>query len=165
MLDNAGIYGKRVTIHGGDPRKTPYPRHFANLILSSRSLAGKHGDLNKAEIERLQRPYGGVVCLGTYGQLQIQRRGPLKGAGQWTHQNYDAANNLCSPDKIVRGPLEMGWYRDGVIEITDSHAQGPSPLFNRGHLVVEGVDGICAVDAYNGRTLCVRTHRRAMPQN
>ena len=153
ILDNAGIYGKRVTIHVGDPRKTPYPRNFANLILSSRSLAGEYGILDKAEIERLQRPYGGVACLGTPGQLQIRHRGPLKGAGQWTHQNCDAANSLCSPDKFVRGPLEMAWYRDGVLEITDRHAQGPAPLFNRGHLVVEGVNGICAVDAYNGRTL------------
>jgi len=63
MLDDAGIYGSRVTIHLGDPRKTPYPRNVANLILSSQSLAGKNGSLDKAEIERLQRPYGGVVCL------------------------------------------------------------------------------------------------------
>ena len=153
MLDNAGIYGSRVTIHVGDPRKTPYPRNFANLILSSQSLAGEYGVLDKAEIERLQRPYGGVVCLGTPGRLRVRRRGPLEGAGSWTHQNCDPANTICSLDKIVRGPLEMAWYRDGVIEIADRHAQGPAPLFNRGHLVVEGVDGICAVDAYNGCTL------------
>ena len=153
MLDDAGIYGSRVTIHIGDPRKTPYPRNFANLILSSQSLAGKHGSSDKTEIERLQRPYGGIVCLGTPGKLQVRRRGPMKGAGQWTHQNCDAANTICSPDKVARGPLEMAWYRDGVIEIADRHAQAPAPLCNRGYLVVEGVDGICAVDAYNGHTL------------
>ncbi len=153
MLDDAGIYGSRVTIHAGDPRKTPYPRDVANLIISSQNLAGESGVLDKVEIERLQRPYGGIVCLGTPGQLQVRRRGSLKGSGQWTHQNCDAANTLCSPDKIASGPLEMAWYRDGVIEITDRHAQGPAPLSNRGYLVVEGVDGICAVDAYNGHTL------------
>jgi outer membrane protein assembly factor BamB len=116
MLDDAGIYGSRVTIHVGDPRKTPYPRNFANLIVSSRTLFGRGGVLERAEVERLQRPYGGVVCLGTSGQLRVRRRGPMKGAGQWTHQNCDAANTICSPD-------------------------------------VEGVDGICAVDAYNGHTL------------
>ncbi|MBC8470546.1 MAG: PQQ-binding-like beta-propeller repeat protein [Planctomycetes bacterium] len=153
MLDDAGIYGSRVTIHLGDPHKTPYPRNCANLIVSSQSLAGKQESLDKAEIERLQRPYGGVVCLGTPGQLQVRRRGPMKGAGQWTHQNCDAANTLCSPDKLAKGPLEMAWYRDGVIEIADRHAQAPAPLCNSGYLVVEGVDGICAVDAYNGHTL------------
>ncbi|MCP4261639.1 MAG: PQQ-binding-like beta-propeller repeat protein [Planctomycetes bacterium] len=153
MLDNVGIYGKRVTIHVGNPRKTPYPRNVANLIVSSRSLAGEYGILDKVEIERLQRPYGGVACLGKPGQLKIRRRGQMKGAGQWTHQNCDTANSLCSPDKIVRGPLEMAWYRDGEIEIADRHAQGPAPLFSRGHLVVEGVDEICALDAYNGHTV------------
>jgi outer membrane protein assembly factor BamB len=153
MLDNVGIYGSRVTIHLGNPSKNPYPRNVANLIVSSRSLAGQYGIMDKVEINRLQRPYGGVVCLGKPGQLQVRRRGPLKGAGQWTHQNCDTANSLCSPDRIVRGPLEMAWYRDGEIEIADRHAQAPAPLFSHGHLVVEGVDGICALDAYNGRTL------------
>ena len=101
----------------------------------------------------MQRPYGGVVCSGKPGQLRVRRRGPLAGAGQWTHQNADAANTLCSADGVARGPLEIAWYRDGVLEIPDRHAQGPSPLFNRGYLVVEGVHGICALDAYNGRTL------------
>ncbi|MHC4629324.1 MAG: outer membrane protein assembly factor BamB family protein, partial [Planctomycetota bacterium] len=59
---------------------------------------------------------------------------------------------ICSVDSVVRGPLEMAWYRDGPIEIVDRHAQGPAPLFNRGYLVVEGVHGICALDAYNGHT-------------
>ena len=153
MLDDAGVYAERVSIHNGDPHRTPYPRRCANLIVSTRSLAGQAGVLDTTEAERLQRPYGGVVCVGTPGQLQVRRCGPLKGAGQWTHQNADAANTLCSVDSIIRGPLEMAWYRDGALEIVDRHAQGPAPLFNRGYLVVEGVDGICAVDAYNGRTL------------
>ena len=55
----------------------------------------------------------------------------------------------------MRGPLEVSWYRDGVLEIPDRHAQGPAPLFHRGVLVVEGVHGVCALDAYNGRTLWV----------
>jgi outer membrane protein assembly factor BamB len=153
MLDDAGVYGDRVTIHSGDPRKTPYPRNFANLIVSSRVLAGDDDGLDKVEIERLQRPYGGLACVGVTGNLQVRRRGPLEGAGPWTHQNCDAANTLCSIDNVIRGPLEMAWYRDSVLEIVDRHAQGPAPLFSRGYLVVEGVHGICALDAYNGRAL------------
>jgi len=153
MLDNAGVYGDRVTVHHGDPDKTPYPRHVANLIVSSRGLTGKSNPLDKAEIARLQRPYGGTVCIGSPGQWEVRRRDPMEGAGQWTHQNCDAANTLCSTDEILRGPLEMAWYRDDVIEIADRHAQGPAPLLSQGYLVVEGVHGICAVDAYNGRTV------------
>ncbi len=153
MLDEAGVYGSRVTVHHGDPGKTPYPRNFANLIVSSQSLAGESSALNESEIARLQRPYGGTVSIGSPGQIRVHRRGQLERAGQWTHQNCDPANTICSADNIVRAPLEMAWYRDGVIEIADRHAQGPAPLFSRGYLVVEGVNGICALDAYNGRTV------------
>ncbi len=152
-LDEAGVYGKRVSIHCGDPRKTPYPRHCANLILSTRHIGGDVTVLDREEVERLQRPYGGMVCVGKPGQLQVQQRGPLEGAGQWTHQNCNAANTVCSTDQVVRGPLEMAWYRDEALEIVDRHAQGPAPLFSRGYLVVEGVHGVCALDAYNGRTV------------
>ena len=34
-LAAAGLYGVRVTVHQGDPAKAPYPKHFANLIISS----------------------------------------------------------------------------------------------------------------------------------
>ena len=153
MLDDAGVYGSRVSIHCGDPRKTPYPRNFANLIVSAQTLAGKAGVLDRAEITRLQRPYGGVICLGKSGRLRAIRRGVLEGAGSWTHQNCDPANTICSTDKIVRGPLEMAWYRSGSLELADRHAQGPAPLFSSGYLVVEGVHGICALDAYNGHTV------------
>jgi outer membrane protein assembly factor BamB len=153
MLDEAGVYADRVTMHSGDPRKTPYPRDFANLIVSSALLAGEGEGPDEQEIKRLQRPYGGIVCIGATGSLQVRWRGPMKGTGAWTHQNCDAANTLCSIDEVIRGPLEMAWYRDGVLEIPDRHAQGPPPLFNRGVLVVEGVNGVCALDAYNGRAL------------
>ena len=153
VLDAAGVYGSRVSIHLGDPSRTPYPRNFANLIVSSRTLAAEAGALDRSEVGRLQRPYGGVVCLGAPGRLRPRRRGPLEGAGSWTHQNCDPANTICSADSVVRGPLEIAWYRYGAIEIVDRHAQGPPPLFNRGFLVVEGVHGICALDAYNGHTV------------
>jgi len=153
MLDGAGVYGTRVSIHHGDPTRPIFPRHCANIIVSTRGLMGESGASNDAEIKRLQRPYGGVICVGRPGQLQVNRRGPLDGAGKWTHQNCSPANTLCSSDGIVRGPLELSWYHDGVLEIVDRHAQGPAPLFNQGCLVVEGTHGICALDAYNGGTL------------
>jgi len=153
ILDDAGVYGSRVSVHCGDPGKTAYPRNFANLIVSSQALTGKATAIERAEVERLQRPYGGIVCLGTPGQFRVRKRGPLEEAGSWTHQNCDPANTICSTDNIIRSPLEMAWYRDGAIEIVDRHAQGPAPLFNRGFMVVEGVHGICALDAYNGHTV------------
>lgn len=151
-LAAAGVYGTRVAVHRAELGDTGFPQYCADLIVSSRRVADAAYRLNEAEVQRLQRPFGGVVCLGAPGNLELARRGALDNAGSWTHQNSDAANTLCSADRLVRGPLEVSWYRDGLIEIPDRHAQGPAPLVHRGYLVVMGVHGLCALDAYNGRT-------------
>jgi outer membrane protein assembly factor BamB len=155
MLDAAGLYGVRVTVHQADPSNPPYPAYFANLIVSARSLSGK-GDLHTNQhVKRMQRPCGGAICMGKPSEMTSRVRGPLEGAGSWTHQNANPANTICSTDRIVRGPLTMLWYRDTVLKLSDRHGQSPAPLVNRGCLVTEGLNGICAVDAYNGRTLWV----------
>ena len=151
-LAAAGVYGSRVSIHQGNLSQATYPKYFADLVVSSRQLAEPTATVDLEAVRHLQRPYGGVTCLGPLGELEVNRRGPLEGAGLWTHQNSDAANTLCSADELVRGPLEVSWYRDGVLEIPDRHAQSPAPLFDRGFLVVEGVHGVCTLDAYSGRT-------------
>ncbi len=148
----AGLYGDRVTILCGDPAATGCPRYCANLIVSSRQIEDPSVVASAMEVNRLQRPWGGVSCLGPAGGIESVARGALGGAGSWTHQNADAANTLCSADRLARGPLEIAWYRDGEIEIPDRHAQGPAPLFSRGMLVVMGVHGLCGLDAYNGQT-------------
>lgn len=153
MLAAAGMNGSRVTIVDGKLEAGTFPRNFADLIVSSAQLVEpSSGAPDRKLIESLQRPDGGVICLGVPGRLDATRRGSMQGAGLWTHQNSDAANTLCSGDTVVRGPLELSWYNDGVPGLPDRHAQTPAPLFNRGVLVVEGVNVISGVDAYNGRT-------------
>ncbi len=152
MLAQAGVYGSRVAIVQSPLDQSVVPRYFADLIVSSGQLENPAESPDPRLISHALRPCGGVSCLGAEGELVTYQRGPLEGAGLWTHQNSDAANTLCSNDMLVRGPLEVAWYRDGVIEIPDRHAQGPAPLYNRGMLVVEGVHGVCGLDAYNGRT-------------
>ena len=152
-LDAAGLYGGRVAVAHGDPSDAPYTKHCANLVVSSRALSGDAAE--PAAVRRIQRPLSGVVCLGRPGHMQIRRRGPLEGAEDWTHQNANPANTLCSGDRLAKGPLESLWFRDVDFEITDRHAQGPAPLVSQGCLVVEGVNGLCGLDAYNGRTLWI----------
>ncbi len=152
MLAKAGVYGHRVSIIHGQLHNVTFPKYFADLIVSVREPNSQTKTAQEKLLAKFQRPNGGVVCLVEDGRCRIQRRGPLPGAGRWTHQNSNPANTLCSDDAIVRGPLEIAWFRDGVIEIADRHAQGPAPLFNNGILVVEGVHGLCGLDAYNGRT-------------
>jgi outer membrane protein assembly factor BamB len=47
----------------------------------------------------------------------------------------------------------MHWFREGDFEMPQRHGRGPTPLNLDGRLIVEGLNGLRAVDAYNGRTL------------
>src|SRR5205823_2604445 len=121
-------------------------------VVSARALT-EGGAALAAEVTRLQRPFGSVACLGKDGALKKTVRGPLAGAGNWTHQYADPANTCCSADGVVKGPLGMLWFRDSDFEMPQRHGRGPAPLFLDGRLFVEGLNGLRAVDAYNGRPL------------
>ena len=152
-LAAAGLYGDRVTVHHGSLQATAYPQYFANLVVSSRGLQQGPNEGILAEAGRLQRPYGGVTCLGIAGQMELSRRGALAGAGSWTHQYSNPANTVSSDDALVKGKLGILWFRDVGLELPQRHGRGPAPLFHEGRLFHEGIDEIRAVDAYNGREL------------
>ncbi len=152
-LDAAGFYGSRVTVILSDLGKTPYPDSFADLVVSARSLDSNLGKQYKPERQRLQRPFGGIACLGNLDAMEVKQRGALEGVGSWTHQYANAANTSCSSDNKLKGPLEMLWYKDVDFEMADRHTRAPAPLFHQGKLVVIGLNALRAVDAYNGRVL------------
>lgn len=150
----AGLYGTRVTVHQGDPARTSYPNYFADLVISARSLADGAGVVAQGELQRLRRPWGGVAVLGKPQAMQRSERGPLPGAGDWTHQYCNAAATLTSNDALVRGPLGMLWFTDfAQLRMPDRHGRGPAPLFAKGRLFVLGLHGLYALNAYNGRLL------------
>ena len=151
-LHTAGVYGTRVTVHVGGPADTSFPKYFANLVVSQRSLNAGASSAASAEASRLQRPYGGVVCIGPTGSMSVNTRGALEGAGEWTHLYSNPANTLCSTDTI-KGPLSAVWFRDIDLDLPQRHGRGPSPLFHEGRLFAEGLDELIAVDAYNGHPL------------
>lgn len=152
-LQDAGLYGVRVTVHQGDYKQTNYPKYFASLVVSQRSLnAGKEA-VPDQEVYRLQRPYGGVACLGKIGEVSRLVRGAVKGAGNWTHQYADAGNTCNSGDDAIKGPLGMLWFRDSDFAMPQRHGRGPAPLFFQGYLIVEGLHGIRVADAYTGRKI------------
>jgi len=152
-LDAAGLYGSRVTVHLDDPAANRYPRYFANVIVSARSLTDPLPAMTLEQIRRYQHPFGGLSCLGRPDAMQVTRRGALPGAGTWTHQYSNPANTVCSDDTLVSGALGILWFRDVDLELASRHGRSPSPLFHRGRLFHEGLDEIRAVDAYNGREL------------
>ena len=152
-LDEAGLYGTRVTVLQRSLTETELPSYFANLIVSGRTIEKGTDSIPYKEIERMLRPDGGTACLGRPDEMRLTVRGPLEGAGDWTHQYCDPANTNCSTDALVRGPLGMLWFTDNDFEMPSRHGRGPAPLCLRGKLFVEGLHGLRALDAYNGHVL------------
>jgi outer membrane protein assembly factor BamB len=151
-FEAAGLYGSRVMVLQADPAKTHLPKFIANLVVSGRAVTERVDAEVLKEAARMQRPWGGVVCIGKPKLVKAVVRGPLKNAGDWSHLYSNAANTLSSNDD-VKGPLSVLWYRDVDLELPQRHGRGPSPLFHNGRLFAEGMNELRAVDAYNGRTL------------
>jgi outer membrane protein assembly factor BamB len=153
LLDEAGLYGTRVTVLQRNLIETELPNYFANLIVSGASVKKGADCVPKKEIDRILRPYGGSACLGKLNEMRLTVRGPLEGAGSWTHQYCDPANTNCSIDERIRGPLGILWFVDNDFEMPSRHGRGPAPLCHHGRLFVEGLHGLRALDAYNGHVI------------
>ena len=153
MLDAAGLYGRRVTIHRGGLDELPYTDYQFNLIVSEPLLGADKLAAPRAEIDRVLRPCGGVAVLGV-NDRDVVRRGPLAGAGEWSHMYADAGNTACSNDLLVEGKLALQWFgAPGPRGMIDRHHRTVAPLYKHGRMFVPGDDRVVAVDAYNGTIL------------
>jgi outer membrane protein assembly factor BamB len=152
-LSEAGLYGTRVTVLQRNPSDTGLPSRFAKLVVSGRSVTEGLQAVPAEETRRLLHPHGGIALLGKAGQLRRTSGRPPVGAGQWTHQYADAANTLCSVDRLAAAPLKVQWFTDFGIRMPSRHGRGPAPLCKNGIMVIEGIDGLFAVDAYSGQQL------------
>src|SRR5262249_20093131 len=128
QLDDAGLYGHRVTVELGTPEQLPYPDFAANLVIHL-DTAAPSTELAR-ELRRVLKPSGGVLwtraadlpdVLKNTGALALVNvreqglwskltRGHLKGAGWWTHQFADAGNSGSSHDQRVKWPLDVLWF-------------------------------------------------------
>ncbi|MFO7903693.1 MAG: PQQ-binding-like beta-propeller repeat protein [Planctomycetota bacterium] len=148
-----GLLGNRITVLRRTLDQTGLPSYFADLVVSRQSLQDEMSDRVYAEASRLQRPGGGKLCWGRDGEVAVSTREALKGSGTWTHQYADPANTVNSGDERVEGRLSVLWYRNVDFAIPSRHGRAPAPLFKSGRLFHEGLHGLIAVDAYNGREL------------
>ncbi|MCX6906905.1 MAG: PQQ-binding-like beta-propeller repeat protein [Verrucomicrobia bacterium] len=153
QLDAAGLLGVRVSVHEGQLSASNYPRYFANLVVSERSVSRGDDAVSTELVNRVLRPYGGKSCFGKPSAMTTATRGELAGAGAWTHQYCDAANTCCSSDSLVRGQLGVSWFNDLQFQMPSRHGRGPAPLFYKGRLFIEGLNALACVDPYNGRVL------------
>ncbi len=99
----------------------------------------------------------GVQIAETDGVWATFKRGPLPGAGSWTHQYADAGNTTCGDDKLVKCPLGLLWFGDpGPLQMVSRHRRAAAPLSVNGILLVEGEHAVNGYDAYNGLKLWQR---------
>ncbi|MBN2508520.1 MAG: PQQ-binding-like beta-propeller repeat protein [Verrucomicrobia bacterium] len=179
-LDAAQLYGVRVVVHQGTLDQVTYPAYFADLIVAPAESLARLRTGSADALYRLLHPYGGVARLipadpraesdavrrwlaeggVPEGEVAVSdggitvRRGPLSGAGSWTHQYGDSARTGCSKDDRVRLPVQLLWFgQPGPAPLISRHWKGPAPLVVRGRLFVIGQKCLIAVDAYNGREL------------
>ncbi len=87
-------------------------------------------------------------------------RGPIAGAGSWTHQYGEPGNTGCGDDRALKGPLEVLWFGDpGPGSMVNRHLRAVAPLAIEGRMFVQGENVLMAYDAYNG----LRLWQREMP--
>ncbi len=182
MVD-AGHYGRRIAGFVGPLADPSLPPYLASVLLCAGPLPAEDAAVEDlvANSFRVLRPYGGTALL-PLGREQLQecvaqlslpnakvvpaadgwsklvRSGALPGAGQWTHENGDAANSVVSQDDLVRAPLSMLWFGNGPPndEVLPRHGHGPAPQVAGGRLFIEGHNMLRAVDVYTGRLLWQR---------
>jgi outer membrane protein assembly factor BamB len=83
--------------------------------------------------------------------LVTLKRGPLPGAGNWSHQYGNPGNTAISDERRVKGGLGVLWYGDpGPGDMVNRHDGAVGPLATAGRLYVQGESTIRAYDAYNG---------------
>ncbi len=99
-------------------------------------------------------------------------RGPLPGAGSWTHQYAEPGNTTCSDEQLLKAPLGLLWFGEpGPGKMADRHRRPAAPLAINGRMFIQGEgtanriggeNAIMAYDAYNGVKLWERRVRGAL---
>lgn len=99
----------------------------------------------------------------TNGLWATLQRGPLPGAGKWTHQYAEPGNTACSDDQLLCGSLGLLWFGDpGPAPMVNRHDAAAAPLAVNGRHFIQGENIIMAYDSYNGMMLWKREIPGAM---
>jgi len=168
-----------------DLSSLPYTANCFNLIVSDAAVSQGKLPGSAAEVTRLLRPAGGTALIGEgpirAGKLSREAleqwaassslpyeivteggalwlriaRGPLQGAGSWTHMYGDPGQTASSGDMLVSGAsMKIQWFgRPGPRGMIDRQSRNQSPLWAGGRLYIPGDNRIFALDGYNGTVL------------
>jgi len=180
-MDNAGLYGTRVTAITAHPYHVELAPYFADLVFAAHPVDARFQlrRTHPGTVLNSLRPYGGVAYLRAkpgketdlvrwaratgVEQYEVQQEGTgvlvtrpsaLPGAAAWTHQYADPANTATSRDGLVKPPLGLLWFGGPSNEgVLPRHGHGPAPQVAGGRLFIEGENMLRAVDVYTGRLL------------
>jgi len=84
-------------------------------------------------------------------------RGPIPGAGNWTHLYANSGNTACGNDQVAKSPLGVLWFgRPGAGKMPNRHVRATGPLALDGRMFVQGENVLMAYDIYNGVQLWER---------
>jgi len=99
-------------------------------------------------------PLEGAKVTAEGGLWLAFTRGPLAGAGSWTHEYAEPGNTTCGDDQLVRCPLGVLWFGEpGPGKMQERHVRVAAPLAVNGRFFAQGVGTLMAYDAYNGLKL------------
>ena len=152
ILSKANLYGNRITLQEGLLTKLDYRDYAALLVVSDSIISEGACSGSAAEMFRMVRPDGGIALIGqppgcpnaldpkelrswldagglTYkitndsnGIWARIDRGPLPGAGEWTHTWADLGNTACSGDTRITDDFKVLWFGEpGPRVMTDRH--------------------------------------------
>jgi outer membrane protein assembly factor BamB len=186
-LHAADLYGTQITLQAGTLTNLRYRDYAAAVVVSDAIITDGRCPGSAAEMFRMVRPDGGIALIGqppncpkrlprkhleswlrdgglTYQITDDARgiwarveRGPLPGAGEWTHNLADIGNTACSGDTRTSSTVVPLWFgTPGPAVMTDRHWRPQAPLYKNGRLFVAGDDRIICTDAYNGARLWER---------
>lgn len=129
--------------------------------------AGHTGGTKRLAVDTLRRSFDTLLDesknIASDGTWFEATRGPLPGAGSWTHEYANPGNTACSDDQIVGAPLGVLWFgHPGPGDMVNRHQRAASPLSLDGRMFIEGENTVMAYDAYNGLKLWQRDIPGAM---
>jgi outer membrane protein assembly factor BamB len=137
-------------------------RDHASMVPAAGPLRGKLGQ-SPSSAQALQRwlqatGLAGGQVIANGGQWAKIVRGPIPGAGSWTHLYGNAGNTGCGDDTALRCPLDVLWFGEpGPAKMVPRHERAAAPLSIDGRLFVQGENLVAAYDAYNGLPLWERS--------
>lgn len=126
---------------------------------------GKNNEIYSEKLQQClaQLELGKCRVSETNGLWATLKRGPLAGAGKWTHQYAEPGNTACSDDMALGGPLGLLWFGEpGTAPMVNRHDAAAAPLAVNGKLFIQGENIVMAYDSYNGSLLWKRTLPGAM---